>query len=101
MPEGTKGEEFMLLHFRLYATMAVIGGAILFCGDMGIAEWTEPLCHSELNNFDTGQTGYQPCISSDGLSIFYVRRVPNADGIEHFLLFESVRDDISGTFTSE
>jgi len=101
LPQGGKGEEFMLLHFRLYATMAVIGGAILFGGNIGIAEWTEPVCLVELNNFETGQTGTQACISSDGLSIFFVRRIPNADGIAHYLLFEAVRDDISGDFTSE
>ncbi len=101
MPEGTKGEEFMRLHFRLYATMAVIVGAFLFCGDIAIAEWTEPVNLSELNDFDNGYAGTQPCISSDGLSIFYRRRVPNADGVLHYLLFEAVRDDISGVFTSE
>ena len=91
----------MLLHFRLYAAMAVIGGAILFCGDIGIAEWTEPVCLVELNNFETGQPGTQPCISSDGLSIFYVRRVYELGPGDSFYILEARRDNLDEPFGSE
>ena len=91
----------MLQHFRLYATLAVIGGAILFCGNVGIAEWTEPVNLSELNNFETGQTGTQPCISSDGLSIFYVRQVFELGPGDSFYILEARRDNLDEPFGSE
>ena len=91
----------MLLHFRFYAALAVIVGGVLFAGNVATAEWTEPVLHAELNNIDGTLVASQPCISSDGLSIFYRRRVPSTDGLAHYLLFEAVRDDVSGVFTSE
>ncbi len=91
----------MLQHFRLYATMAVIVGAILFCGDIGIAEWTEPVCLSELNNFETGRTGTQPCISSDGLSIFYVSLVYELGPGDPYYILEARRDNPGEPFGSE
>ena len=91
----------MLLHFRLYATVVVIDGAVLFCGGIGIAEWTEPVCHSELNNFETGQVASQPCISSDGLSIFYRRQVYELGPGDSFYILEARRDNLYEPFGSE
>ncbi len=87
----------MLLHFRLYATLAVIGGAIVGVTGAGYAEWTEPVCHSELNDFENGFGGNQPCISSDGLSIFYRRQVLGIG----YMLFEAWREEPTGPFTEE
>ncbi len=91
----------MLLHFRLYAAMAVIGGAILGVAGAGYAEWTEPACHSELNDFENGYVGFQPCISSDGLSIFFVRQVPDPRPGNYYMLFEAWREEPSGPFAEE
>ena len=59
----------MLLHFRLYVTMAVIGGAILGGTGAGYAEWSEPACHSELNDFVNGYVGSKVWFQKRDLSV--------------------------------
>ncbi len=96
-----KGEEYMQLRIRLYATMAVIVGGVLFAGNVATAEWTEPVLHTELNNFETEQVAQQPCISSDGLSIFYVRRVYELGPGDSYYILEARRDNPGEPFGSE
>ncbi len=88
----------MQLRIRLYATMAVIVGGVLFAGNVTTAEWTAPVCLAEFNDHENGFTGGQPCISSDGLSIFFLRQVPSPDSNRRYQLFEAVRDDLSDVF---
>ena len=83
----------MRLRIRLCATMAVIGGAILFCGGIAIAEWTEPICFTELNDFEATLVAGQASLSADERVICFQRG--------EYILMEAYREDPDGPFEEE
>ena len=85
----------MYLHFRLYATMVVIVGGVLFAGNVATAEWTEPVCLTELNDFANGYLAGVPCVSGDELSIVFTRQV-NSSGL--LQIFEASREEVGEPF---
>jgi hypothetical protein len=62
-----------------------------------VYEWTEPVLVSELNDGE-GNTGSNPCLSSDGLTMYFNRYIP---GLGLKCIVEAYRDTVSGSFTSE
>lgn len=94
-----KGKIMRTSHFTSMVVLAFV--AIVLLAGVSRAEWTEPVCLSELNNFETDQTGTQPCISSDGLSIFYVRQVFELGPGDSYYILEARRDNLDETFGSE
>ena len=82
----------MQLRIRLYVTMAVIVGSILGAAGAGYAEWTEPVCLTELNDFGATLVAAEASLSADQLIICFIR-----DGY----LWEAWRQDPHGSFTDE
>ncbi|MCK5269586.1 MAG: PD40 domain-containing protein [Sedimentisphaerales bacterium] len=59
--------------------------------------WTEPIQLSELNDGD-GNAAASPCLSSDGLTIYFNRHIP---ALGHDCIVEAYRATPEGPFTSE
>ncbi|MCK4628046.1 MAG: hypothetical protein KAT56_03525, partial [Sedimentisphaerales bacterium] len=59
--------------------------------------WSEPVLLEELNDIPNGKNAYSPCLSQDGLTMFFGRR--SASGTRQ--LVEAYRDTPDGPFTSE
>lgn len=68
-----------------------------------LAGWTEPIHLSELNNELEQTLASQPCISSDGLSIFFVRNEPSlgASASSSYFIVEATRSSIDEPFTNQ
>jgi hypothetical protein len=60
------------------------------------AKWSEPILLLELNDLQNQYQAVEPAISSDGLSIYFVRRVPG--GTTPMYIFEARRTDRAGVF---
>lgn len=68
-----------------------------------LAGWTEPIHLSELNNEQDQTVASQPCISSDGLSIFFVRNEPSlvSPGSSSYFIIEATRSSVEEPFTNQ
>lgn len=58
--------------------------------------WSDPVLLPELNNPITGNIGFDPFLTSDGLSVYFCRN--NSDGDSRILM--ATRSSVSGPFTS-
>jgi hypothetical protein len=78
--------------------LAIIAASLILAAGTTVAEWTEPVCLAELNDHDNGYHAYHPCISSDGLSMIFVRQDSPSVNAN---LFEAYRNHPTGPFTTE
>lgn len=64
-----------------------------------VAKWSEPVFLSELNDEVMMQTAVQPGISSDGLSLFFVRQMPSY--APPYFIVEAQREGTETPFLSQ
>ncbi len=93
-----KGEGQMQSRTRTFITAVTIISSVLLAGNVATAEWTEPICLTELNNYENGSPGYGACISNDGLSIFYIRQVFEIGPGDSYYILEARRNSLDEPF---
>ncbi len=73
--------------------------AIVLLAGVSRAEWSEAVCHSELNDFENGFVATEATVSSDGLTIYFGRQVTSPTSQGNYQLFEATRPEPEGPFT--
>lgn len=84
---------------KMEKTGRLIVGVLVVLGVCGVAmgAWSTPVLVSELNG-PTGELAAHPCLSRDGLTMYFARCEP---GGSYLRIVEAYRDTPQGIFTSE